>query len=388
MCMPGPAAPKTFLDNRDGHLQKAAAFRAAARTRLSDNLPYRTAVSDAMESVRHALQAYLWSRVATQYPREPVGRWQEAATKGSMPELLSCASEAGLALSTQQQQDIMKLVRARNSYTHDSPQSGMLITREVAEKAVSIAAEVDRKTEGGKAAQPVEAVASDRRVVAVVEGPRLAQVAGSPIKPAPAAPASRPATPAEPPAANDAADAEADDDPDDGAITGSLPTLGRGRRRLWTSLGIAAALVLGLLAGTAVTYPVASGEAALPGWVPFAHQLVPATATPLPTATATATYTGPRVAGNLLITPSACGAAQPTITLRNTGATAIAWAAGSPDAASVQFVADAHGAPRSTLTGTLAPDAAVTLTVSGLASGGHVVVIADGGTVELALPAC
>jgi hypothetical protein len=154
------------------------------------------------------------------------------------------------------------------------------------------------------------------------------------------------------------------------------------------ALGVAAALVLGLVAGTAVTYPVASGQAALPGWVPFAHQLAHATAT-LPTATATATYTGALVAGNLVVTPSACGSAQPSLTLHNTGAETITWAAGSPDALGAAFAEDASGAAHVTLTGQLAPDASVTLYVSSLPSGGaHVVVIADSGAVELALPAC
>jgi hypothetical protein len=95
------------------------------------------------------------------------------------------------------------------------------------------------------------------------------------------------------------------------------------------------------------------------------------------------------VAGNLVVTPSACGAAHPSVTLHNTGATAITWAAGSPDAFGAAFADSANGSAHATLTGRLAPDDSVTLSVSGLPPGGaHVVVIADGGTVELALPVC
>jgi hypothetical protein len=126
---------------------------------------------------------------------------------------------------------------------------------------------------------------------------------------------------------------------------------------------------------------------ALPGWVPFADQLTQATPVVVPTATTTV-YAGLRVAGNLLVTPSACGATQPSVTLQNTGATAITWAAGSPGALGTAFAASATDVPTPTLSGQLAPGASVTLLVSGLSSGMHVVVIASGGTVDLTLPVC
>lgn len=402
--MPGTAAPKTFLDNRDGHLKKSAAFRVAAKNRLADNLAYRTALSDAVESIRHSLQAFLWTRISVQFPREPAGRWQEVAAKGSMPELLAAAAEGGLTLPSQQQQDIMKLVRARNSYTHDSPQSGMLITREVAEKAVGIAFEVDRRTQGGKAGPTAsDAPVAPKPLEARADGTKPPQLVGPAVKPGSPATAPRdnvqqlngpPTTPntivpTSTPDATAPPESATEEDPDGDMPPDALPVIGRGRRRLWVALGVAAALVLGLLAGTAITYPVASGQAALPGWVPFARLLAPATPTAaLPTATGTP-YTGPLVAGNLVVTPSACGAAQPTVTLRNTGAATVTWAAGSPDALGATFSESGTGTPHATLTGQLAPNASTTLIASGLPSGGaHVVVIADGGTVELALPVC
>lgn len=396
--MAGTAAPKTFLDQRDGHLKKSAAFRAAAKNRLADNLPYRTALSDAVESIRHALQAYVWSRVATQYPREPAGRWQEVAAKGSMPDLLAAAAEGGLNFSSQQQHAIMEMVRVRNSYTHDSPNSGMLITREIAEKAVNIALEVERRTQGGKA-EPAPAPAPASATKAS-DGPRPPQVVGPVAPPSTTVPAGKSASEKDAAPGNTRATEPAPetdtnpvgpgvedpgvDDPD--VEVGPITFSNRRGRRLWVALGVAAALVLGLVAGTAVTYPVASGRAALPGWVPFAGQLAPATPTgTLPTATP---YTGPLVAGNLIVTPASCGAAQPTVTLQNTGATTITWAAGSPDALGAAFAASADGASHATLTGQLAPDASVTVYVTAWPSNGaHLVVIADGGTVSLALPA-
>jgi hypothetical protein len=151
------------------------------------------------------------------------------------------------------------------------------------------------------------------------------------------------------------------------------------------ALAAAAALIVGLLAGTALTYQVASGRTALPGWVPFAQHLT--TPTIVPTATGTV-YTGPRVAGNLLVSPSACESGRVSVMLQNTAATAISWAAGSPDAPGASFTAGESGTPHPTLADELAPNASLSLLVSGLPAGAHVVVIADGGAVEMSLPTC
>jgi hypothetical protein len=75
--------------------------------------------------------------------------------------------------------------------------------------------------------------------------------------------------------------------------------------------------------------------------------------------------------------------------LENTGANPINWAAGSPDAQGAYFAVTPGTAVQPTLTGRLEASASVTLTVTGLPSGGaHVVVIADGGTVEFKLGGC
>jgi hypothetical protein len=147
------------------------------------------------------------------------------------------------------------------------------------------------------------------------------------------------------------------------------------------------ALVLGVAAGSAVTYPVAAGHP--PAWLAFAAAFVPAAPTATPQPTATPAPADPFYAGALVVTPSVCGSTPATVTLRNTGASAVSWAAGSLDAPGAVFALTASGVARPTAGGRLAPGASVTLMVMGLpASGGHVVVIADGATVAVPVGMC
>ncbi len=404
-----------FLDRRDEHLKKSEAFLHAAKVRLSDNLPYRSALSDAVEAIRHSLQAYLWMRVAAVGAGSQSVQWQEVAIKASMPDMLTAASDAGLSLSKDERETVLELTRVRNHFTHDSPHTGKLITRDVADRAVAIANAVDRRVQRALGiTQPAAAVATRAASTATVaaagavrvapkepERPAAAAttatgaeaVAATPTPTAPATPTPIPATAASA-AATGAASTQAETPSDDEDVgepdapddTTGMPEPPRRRRgRLLWLLTAAATLVLGVAAGSAVTYPLASGR--IPSWVPYASQL--AAATPTTLATATSIPTGPFVAGNLLITPSACANVPTTLTLRNTGAAPISWAAGSPDALSATFASGADATPHPTLTGQLAPDASVTLAVAGLPSGGaHVVIIADGGTVAVPLGVC
>jgi hypothetical protein len=397
-----------FLDQRDKHLKKSEAFLHAAKLRLGDNLPYRAALSDAVEAIRHSLQAYLWMRASAAGDGPQSVQWQEIAVKASMPELVTTANDAGLTFSKTERETVLELARVRNHFTHDSPHSGRLITREVAERAVAIANGVDQRVQRALGTQQPAAAAATRAGSAPSTGGAAHVGPKPPVRPASGAsggPASATTTPAPavpttpatsattplpatglPAQAGPAAGDEDVGEPDAPDDTTTMPVLMRRRGgRLWWLLSAAAMLVLGVAAGSAVTYPLASGR--IPAWVPYASQLAAPTATTA--ATATPVLGGPFVAGNLLITPSACAAVPATLTLRNTGAGPVGWAAGSPDALAATFTDDASAGAHPTLTGQLAADASVTLTVAGLPAGGaHVVVIADGGTVALPLGVC
>jgi hypothetical protein len=404
--------PKSFEENRDTHIKQAQAFLNAAQVRASDNLPYRTALSDAVEAIKHILQAYLWQRVAAIFPRDPAGVWQEVAIKGSMPDMLNAAAEAGLQLG-----DINRAIRdlndLRNQYIHGLPQRGALITKEAADRAVQVAGRLDERVRralngnlkepaaavvptppppapggigapGGRPAQPATAAASSAAAPSIAARP--------PSTP-PTAPVTQPAAAAAatPPAAREAEAGEGGDEEsgDTDVDLNKLPRAAtrRGRTGWLVALAAVLALVVGLAGGVVLGYPLGQGH--VPPWLPAG--LIPATATP-PTASATATpatASGPFVVGALLITPSACGITPATLTLRDTGAAAVSWSAGSADSAGAAFALAPAAPARPTLVGRLAPGASVTLIVTGIAPGaGHVVVVADGGALAVPLGAC
>jgi hypothetical protein len=382
--------PDVFAQRRDEHLKKSQAFLQEASNLFRDDLLYRSALADAVSAIKHSLQAYLWLRVGEVQAGEQRQRWQEVALEGSMPQLLRAAAEAGLPLHDADRA-IRELNDLRNQRTHDSPRSP--ITPEQAARAVQIARTIRDRViaqAGGPAARPAVAARTGVRA-----GDTVHVAPGAPPSTPPTTTATAPATStttaaarAPAPAATAVAPEPASED-DTELVTAddALPARRTRGRRHWRLLGLAAALVVGLLAGSAVTYPVASGR--LPVWIPYASRLAPATATPAPTPTPAAIPTEPAVAGALQVAPSACGVTPPTVTLHNTGATPLSWAAGSPDRAGSVLAVAPSGSPHPTLTGRLLASASLTLDLVGLSSGAaHVVVIADGGTVEVALGLC
>ncbi|HEV7128650.1 MAG TPA: hypothetical protein VGN32_14565 [Ktedonobacterales bacterium] len=422
--------PNTFQDKRDSHLKQAQAFLYAAQLRVSDNLPFRTAVSDAVESIKHSLQSYIWQRAGVLFPRDPAARLQEIATKGSMPELLSAAQEDGMQLGDVAQR-IRELNDLRNQYTHGLPQRGVLVTQETADDAVKLAQRIDQRVQralglptatapaptgssrAGVAASaapastrtPSAAVASAPSVsVKSVPVPTLAAAAAAPatipaaglaagVRPTSPSAVTSPSTPAPGSAGGALAEPGGGDD-DDAAESevdlATLPTSARRRRFPWLATLVAVLmLLLGVAGGGATVYSLASGHA--PAWLPLPASFAPlaATAPPVPSPTATALPTGPFVAGDLLITPSGCGISPATLTLRNTGATPLSWSTGSPDTPGAAFALSSGSVARPTVAGQLAPGATITLTITGIAPGAaHIVVVTTGGTVVLAIGAC
>lgn len=374
---------RRYDSSRDEHLLKSQAFLQEASSLLRTDLVSRSALADAVSAIKHSLQAYLWSRVGSAPSSEQRQRWQEIALDGSMPKLLDAAAAAGMKLGDYDRK-IRDLASVRNARTHDSPQN--VTPREQAASAVQIADALRKTVVAALAGKPATVVIQDKQELArAVPPPRSAMPDSSAKHATPWVEAGgkqksdvSPPAPAEP------------QPPRTGPTKESAASLERQpkQQRLWWIVGIAAALILGMAAGSAVTYPVASGH--VPSWAPFAAALAPATptATVQPTATAAAT-SGPLLAGDLAITPSACGATPMTLVLRNDGAAAVTWAAGSPDAPAARLALSAAGDANPTATGHLAPGASATLYVTGAAVGSaHVVVIADGGTVSALLRAC
>jgi hypothetical protein len=384
-----------FEQRRDEHLKKSQAFLQEANNLFRDDLLYRSALADAVSAIKHSLQAYLWMRVAAVAAGDQRQRWQEIALDGSMPQMVRAAAEAGLDLGDSER-TIRDLNDLRNTRTHDSPRSP--ITPEQAARAVQIARMIRERVVAGLPDAQTAAVAAARAgartadPVRVAPGPSqaapvVAAGVGSPARHTTAvgtAAVGRQGA-AAPGATAGQAETAGEDDAGDEPPT-PLRTR-RGGWRAWWLLATAAALVVGVVAGSAVTYPVAAGHP--PAWLSFATALGPATPTATPRPTATAVPSGPFFAGALVVTPSGCGISPATATLRNGGATAIAWAAGIPDAPAATFAPAPSGAAHPTAAGRLAPGASVTLTIAGLPSGGaHVVVIGDGGTVEVAVGGC
>jgi hypothetical protein len=389
--------PDLFEQRRDEHLKKSQAFLQEANNLFRDDLLYRSALADAVSAIKHSLQAYLWMRVGAVAAGEQRQRWQEVALDGSMPPLLRAAGEAGLPLGDSDRV-IRELNDLRNQRTHDSPRSP--ITPEQAARAVQIARAIrDRVVVALPGQVPAVATRVGARSAAdpVHIAPGQRQPAGAAAVTATTAPApvGIAAGKSGPPTASvSTSETEADEEAaagDGENASGESPVLrqrGRGWRRFLWPLATAAALIIGVAAGAAVTYPVAGGHS--PAWLPFAADLMPAAPTATAQPTATVVPPGPFFAGALVVTPSGCGATPTTVTLHNTGASAAGWAMGSPDAPSATFaLLTTGGASHPTLAGRLAPGASITLTVSELPAGGaHMVVIADGGTVETPLGTC
>jgi hypothetical protein len=378
---------RRFDLSRDEHLRKSQAFLQEANSLLRSDLLYRSVLADAVSAIKHSLQAYIWSRVGSASSSDQRQRWQETALEGSMPKLLEAAASAGLKLGDYDRK-IKDLTSMRNARTHDSPQSPT--APDQAASAVQIADEIRKRVNAAIAGKPAAAAAGSLpRPPTIVPRP-AAQDGPKSTAATPWVEAARAASSASPASSSAASGsvtpASASTTPRDPSTSSSSVRQHRGGG-FWRLLGIAAALILGVAAGVAVTYPVASGHA--PSWLPFAAVLAPAAPTVTVQPTATALPTGPYLAGDLSVTPLGCDATGTTLVLHNNGTTTLTWAAGSPDAPAVRLALTANGDTHPTLTGHVAPGASTTLYVTELAaSAAHVAVIADGGAVEALLPAC
>ncbi|GAC1450613.1 MAG: hypothetical protein PVSMB4_09650 [Ktedonobacterales bacterium] len=380
---------RRFDLSRDEHLKKSQAFLQEASNLLRNDLLYRSVLADAVSAIKHSLQAYLWSRVGSAPSSEQRQRWQEIALDGSMPKLLEAAASAGLKLGDYDRK-IKDLTSMRNARTHDSPQSPT--APEQAASAVQIADEIRKRVNAAIAGRPAPVAAAAESVSrpptivprpAAQDAPK-STVATPWVEAARAAPSASSASPSA--ASGSATSASVSTTPRDPSTSSSSVRQHSGGG-FWRLLAVAVALILGVAAGAAVTYPVASGHA--PSWLPFAAALAPATPTVTVQPTATALPTGPYLAGDLSVTPSGCGATATTVVLRNTGASTLNWAAGSADAPTIRLALTPSGDAHPTLTGHLAPGASTTVYGTGLAANpAHVVVIADGGVVAALLPAC
>lgn len=412
--------PDIFDQRRDEHLKKSQAFLQEANNLFRDDLLYRSALADAVSAIKHSLQAYLWLRIASAGAGDQRQRWQEVALDGSMPQLLRAAQDADLQTGDVHR-TILDMNTRRNERTHDSPRS--LITPEQADQAVRIARTVYDRVLKATGRVPTGVAAGTARPAVATAG--ATQTGARPAEPvrvgaasaggssagtlAPRPPTASPvgeraaanskvgAPEAAASAPQDPPSTHAAEDPDDGPLaplTDDPIPLRRRRAPAWRWLGLAAAVVVGVVTGSAVTYPVAAGNA--PTWLPLRGylpgQAATATLAPTPTATAIPTPSGPIQVGALTITLAACGVAPRTITLTNTGTTALNWAAGSPDvpgSALAPFTAKGEGPTRPTLTGRLAAHASAMIALAGSgASPAHVVIIADAGTAEMALGPC
>ncbi|HEY7781908.1 MAG TPA: hypothetical protein VIC85_17085 [Ktedonobacterales bacterium] len=409
--------PDIFDQRRDEHLKKSQAFLQEANNLFRDDLLYRSALADAVSAIKHSLQGYLWMRVAAAPAGEQRQRWQEVALNGSMPQLLRASEEAGLQTGDVRR-TVLDMNDRRNERTHDSPRS--LITPDQAEQAVRIARAVyDRvlrasgrapvgvgtAASAGKSTAAAATQTGTRPTEPVRVGPAIAGGSSAGTL-APRPPTPTPAGDRAPANGKTAApDAESTppvvpavpDDPDDGPLgplsDDPLPLRHR-RGTAWRWIGLAAAVVISAVMGAAVTYPVAAGD--VPSWVPIRGYLpgpaTTATSMPTPTITAVPIPSGPIQLGTLVITVAACGTTPRTLTLENTGPTAVAWAAGSPDvpgSALALVTAKGAGAARPTLAGRLTAHGSVAFALAAPATGpAHVVVIADAGTAEVALAPC
>ncbi len=428
-----------FEDQAKERFRKSLTFLRKASSLLDDDLIYRAALADAVSAIKNMLQGYLLLRVAATPAGVVTQRWQEIAASNRMPDLIQACTEAGLDLRGLAV-DIRRLNNKRNQRTHDDAEE--LIDAAEAQHAMETARAVQQRirhaVQGGADARSLPARAA--QVARAAVSGQLARLAPQPTRPASAdavedEEAAAPAASAEPESAptpepepvrhdmpesvpvSDMPPQEAPSEPldegtraamdaltesaaleehDAGGDTVETIALPRRRRRpgiagvLLRALLAATLLLIGVVAGAGVMLPIARGDA--PGWLDAATRLLPGTPTPtttvLPTVTPPAT-SGPAVAGTLVVNAT-CQSGATAIALANNGARPLTWSIGSPDGIGVGFATPIGTPARATLSGTLAPNASVTVFASGSTGSAvyHIVVIAPDGAVQLAASAC
>ncbi len=393
-------------------LQRARSFLEKAHAlMLQDDLVYRSALDDAVSAIKNNLQGYLLQRIVLMAGSAPIP-WQEAVAGNRMPDLLRACSEAGLDLRGLDR-EIRKLNDERNSRAHEDPLRRVDTAQ--ARQAVDLALMLHRRVQDALKATGARIPVPSVNLATRLPAPELAKVgigraammparAGNGPSPtlaagasgavatvsAPARTAATPPSPVradEPPAAAKRAP-EPDDDEGDDDEGDERAAVASAVRRRWVQRFIvrggsmAAVLLVGTAAGVLLTL-FAGGALDLRG-AGRASSSTTATATALPANTLFS-------AGALLVGMPACQTGHATIQLRNTGATPVPFSAGSPDNPSATFTTGQGIPPAQTLFGSVAPSATTTLTAAASPGGPatyHVVVTAQGGSVELIADAC
>lgn len=422
--------PNTFEEQAKDRFHKSQAFMQKATTLLQDDLVYRSALADAVSSIKNMLQGYLLLRVARTPESAATQRWQEVAASNRMPDLLQACGEAGLDLRGLAV-EIKRLNNERNYRTHDDPQR--LVDPDQAAYALDLAQTVQKRIRVANqgtsetSITPTATPLTNRRTATSPDTVRQAppQQQTRDTLPAPvdgttanghAAQPTSPTSPNTPSAANalthpgegspagedevtPAVESHDDDEallPDDTAL--SLPVVKRRRGRIGRALVqtlVAALLVIaGVAAGAGLTLPIATGNT--PEWLSFATQLLPAdptptpAATPIPTATPSPATAALTTVGALAVQPALCQAGITTLTLHNTGTTPLRWALGAPDTPTATFTVGKSAPATPTQFGTLAARASVAVMASAPANVGtyRVVVMTPEGAVQVLLAAC
>jgi len=396
---------------RERLLRARSFLEKAHALMLQDDLVYRSALDDAVSAIKNNLQGYLLQRIVLMPGTAPIP-WQEAVAGNRMPDLLRACSEAGLDLRGLDR-EIRRLNDERNSRTHEDPLRRVDTAQ--ARQAVDLALMLHRRVQDALKATGARISVPSVNLATKLPAPELAKVgigraatlparAGNGASAALAAgasvaaatvstPARTGATPpssakAEEPTAAAKRAAEPDDDEGDDDDSAERAAVASAVRRRWIQrfvvrggsvtavllVGAAAGVLLTLLAGGALDRRGAGRTSS--------------------SATATATALPPNTlfsAGALLVGTPACQAGHAAIQLRNTGATPVPFSVGSPDDPGATFTTGPGTAPSQTLFGSVAPGATATLTAVASPGGPatyHVVVTAQGGSVELAAGAC
>ncbi len=410
--------PNTFEEQAKERFRKSLAFLQKANALLQDDLVFRSALADSVSATKNMLQGYLLLRIAANPTSVVTQRWQEAAIGARMPDLLRACDEAGLHLHGLER-DIQRLNNERNYRAHDDPQR--FVDPVQAERAYELAITVQRRIKAAVQGSNAEVVgvapASTRSASSRISAPVRAAVSNTLDKVAAAARSSGTASATATAATRGAGDSAASAHP--GSASGKngasataadaaeeelattddtyaeMPALSRRSARRGPSFAarvalLAAALLIGVVAGFGVSIPVANGAA--PSFLDFAKgfYVTPTiAATVAPTATldpTAAPQTSPVQLGALAIDQPRCVTGVLQVTLVNAGAISIQYAAGtSSESASIGVDTSASQPSRFS---TLAANSNVTLSVHGLAARGDIIVVTSSGSVHLLAPTC
>lgn len=423
--------PNTFEEQAKDRFRKSQAFMQKATTLLQDDLVYRSALADAVSSIKNMLQGYLLLRVARTPESAVTQRWQEIAASNRMPDLIQACGEAGLDLRGLAV-EIKRLNTERNYRTHDDPER--LVDSDQAAHALDLAQTVQKRIRAAnqgvsatdatlaanvRAATPADAAhrAPPHQQPAHTTVAPLSDASTSPLHDGatPKGSAATAAVPVAPPAhstsaavVTDNASKEADDEttpgepqdddplsPDDTAVSIQIVRTRRRRvgRALLQTLIAALLVIAGVAAGAGLTLPVAMGHT--PEWLSFATQFLPSGATPTPISTPVPTATpspttAPVTIGALTVRTAPCQAGSSTIMLQNTGSNPLRWALGAPDMPTATFSVGQSSAAAPTQFGALTAGASIAVSATVPPDSGtyRVVVVAPEGTVQLLLAAC